>query len=123
MIQTHLSQDATEAYVNGKVTSLQSAIDGKADMDDIPSLAGYATEAYVNGNITSLQSAINEKADASDIPSLAGYATEEYVNGHHDSTKQDTLTPPAITSPLRTALSLPRAAALRSSSRLQAYGA
>lgn len=27
------------------------------------------------------------------IPSLDGYATEAYVNGHHDSTKQDTLTP------------------------------
>ena len=42
------NRDAANQHPITAITGLQTALDGKADAADIPSLEGYATEAYVN---------------------------------------------------------------------------
>ena len=92
-------------------SELNSAISGKADKSEIPSLDGYvkqedlasyATEEWVRQQNyltevpsqyvteSELNSAISGKADKSEIPSLDGYATETYVQSAV-SGKQDEL--------------------------------
>ena len=41
------NRDAANQHPITAITGLQTALDGKADAADIPSLEGYATEAYV----------------------------------------------------------------------------
>ena len=41
------NRDAANQHPITAITDLQTALDGKADAADIPSLEGYATEAYV----------------------------------------------------------------------------
>lgn len=60
-------------------TELNSAVSGKADKSEIPSIQGLASETYVDEHI---ESATSGKADKSEIPSLDGYATETYVAEH-----------------------------------------
>lgn len=73
--QEYVTSGDLSSYVTD--SELNSAISGKADKSEIPSIQGLASETYVDEHI---QSATSGKADKSEIPSLAGYATQEWVN-------------------------------------------
>ena len=55
------NRDAANQHPITAITGLQTALDGKADVADIPSLEGYATEAYVqNYHDNTKQDIIND---------------------------------------------------------------
>lgn len=67
--------------VKEEVDTLQSQINDKANINDIPSLDGYATEQFVEDIIKAIPATdLSGYALKSDIPSIEGLATETYVD-------------------------------------------
>ena len=120
---------ATETFVTQQIGNIDltpyattadvsTALAGKADTADIPSLEGYATDASVAEAIAAIPSvdltpyattadvsvALAAKADVSDIPSLEGYATDASVAEAIASIPTVDLTPYATTADVSTAL-------------------
>lgn len=72
--------DLSNYYTKGQTYSkveVDDRLATKANVTDIPSVAGLASEVYVNNTVNG---AVADKADRSEIPSVVGLASEAYVN-------------------------------------------
>ena len=101
-----LNSKANTAYVislDGRIGSVEQAVENKADRSEIPSLTGYATQSWVEskgyttlaevqglGYIThsEIQDPSN-LATKDEIPSLTGYATQSWVEGKGYTTLEE----------------------------------
>lgn len=97
------NKDAANQHPIRAITGLQSALDGKADAEDIPSLDGYATEAYVqNYHDSTKQNAIADLDSIRSGASLGATAVQPeagkglFSGSYNDLTNKPTI-PAAVT--------------------------
>ena len=92
------NRDAANQHPITAITGLQTALDGKADAADIPSLEGYATEAYVqNYHDNTKQDIINDLATIRSGAALGATAVQpEAGKGLFSGSYNDLTDKPAI---------------------------
>ena len=97
------NRDATNQHPITAITGLQTALDGKADAADIPSLEGYATEAYVQSyHDNTKQDIINDLATIRSGAALGATAVQPetgkglFSGSYNDLTDKPTI-PAAVT--------------------------
>ena len=92
------NRDAANQHPITAITGLQTALDGKADAADIPSLEGYATEAYVQSyHDNTKQDIINDLATIRSGAALGATAVQpETGKGLFSGSYNDLTDKPAI---------------------------
>ena len=84
-------RDADDSHPMSAITGLESALDEKAAVSDIPTALSQLSQDSTHATVTNAEKAAwnaksnfsgsyNALTDKPEIPSLDGYATESYVN-------------------------------------------